>query len=73
MEMRITEAENIQAKYKVMLETLRQENYVKGNQLRAMEQTILTQKKEERKLKETLAGAVKARKAAREKLGEVRR
>jgi hypothetical protein len=45
MEMRITEAENIQSKYKAMLETLKQENYTKGNQIRTMEETIQSQRK----------------------------
>jgi len=71
MEMRITEAENIQSKYKAMLETLKQENYTKGNQIRTMEETIQSQKKETKKLKLALGGALKARKAARTKLAEV--
>lgn len=72
MEMRIVEAENIQAKYKTMLATLKQENYTKGNKIRTLESTVLSQNKEVKKFELALKEALKACKIAREKLAEVK-
>ncbi len=72
MQMKITEAENIQCKYKNMIQALKQENYMKENQINDMESTVQYQQKEVVKIRDVLADAVKARKVARARQNEVR-
>jgi hypothetical protein len=55
-----------------MIQALKQENYLKDNQINEMENTILHQKKETAKIKDVLSEALKARKAARTRLNEVK-